>query len=121
MDYSTFTFTILLVPWPRKTAPRCSSTLFPAQAEDSPELRAPGRQTRMFRPKGPRIASVKCPGCSTEHPELTLAFYLYICPACKRYLGMPSQARIALIADAGTFRELDRKLVSKDPLKFVDS
>jgi len=75
----------------------------------------------MFQPKGPRVASVKCPGCKTEHPELTLAFYLYVCPACNRYLGMPSQARIALLADAGTFRELDRKLVSKDPLKFVDS
>ncbi len=75
----------------------------------------------MFRSKGPRVASVKCPGCKTEHPELTLAFYLYVCPACNRYLGMPSQARIALLADAGTFRELDRKLVSKDPLKFVDS
>src|SRR5258708_24036625 len=75
----------------------------------------------MFRSKGPRVASVKCPGCKTEHPELTLAFYLYVCPACNRYLGMPSQARIALLADAGTFRELDRKLVSKDPLKCVDS
>jgi acyl-CoA carboxylase subunit beta len=75
----------------------------------------------MFRPKDPKIASVKCPGCNAEHPELTLAFYLYVCPACNRYLGMPSQARIALLADAGTFRELDRKLVSKDPLKFVDS
>src|SRR5258708_19623604 len=75
----------------------------------------------MVRSKGPRVASVKCPGCKTEHPELTLAFYLYVCPACNRYLGMPSQARIALLADAGTFRELDRKLVSKDPLKFVNS
>src|SRR6202049_1813021 len=33
---------------------------------------------------------------------------------------MPSQARIALLADKGTFRELDRDLVSVDPLGFAD-
>jgi acetyl-CoA carboxylase carboxyl transferase subunit beta len=33
---------------------------------------------------------------------------------------MPSRARIATLADPGTFRELDRKLVSVDPLKFTD-
>jgi acetyl-CoA carboxylase carboxyl transferase subunit beta len=33
---------------------------------------------------------------------------------------MPSRVRIATIADAGTFRELDRKLVSVDPLSFKD-
>ena len=33
---------------------------------------------------------------------------------------MPSPARIATLADAGTFRELDRKLVSVDPLEFAD-
>ncbi len=33
---------------------------------------------------------------------------------------MPSRARIALLADAGTFRELDRELVSVDPLGFAD-
>lgn len=33
---------------------------------------------------------------------------------------MPSRARIATLADAGTFRELDGNLVSVDPLKFTD-
>ena len=33
---------------------------------------------------------------------------------------MPSPARIATLVDAGTFRELDRKLVSVDPLEFAD-
>ncbi|HEY2647175.1 MAG TPA: acetyl-CoA carboxylase carboxyltransferase subunit alpha/beta, partial [Candidatus Acidoferrales bacterium] len=33
---------------------------------------------------------------------------------------MPSYARIASLADAGTFRELDRELVSVDPLEFSD-
>jgi acetyl-CoA carboxylase carboxyl transferase subunit beta len=33
---------------------------------------------------------------------------------------MPSSARIALLADKGTFRELDHALVSVDPLGFAD-
>ena len=33
---------------------------------------------------------------------------------------MPSQVRIGTLADSGTFRELDRKLVSIDPLEFAD-
>jgi acetyl-CoA carboxylase carboxyl transferase subunit beta len=45
---------------------------------------------------------------------------LYICPGCNHYLSMPSSARIALLADPGTFRELDRNLVSVDPLGFAD-
>ena len=34
---------------------------------------------------------------------------------------MSSRTRIASLVDEGTFRERDRKLVSVDPLKFVDS
>ncbi len=45
---------------------------------------------------------------------------LYICPGCNQYLSMPSRARIASLADPGTFRELDRNLVSVDPLGFAD-
>jgi acetyl-CoA carboxylase carboxyl transferase subunit beta len=33
---------------------------------------------------------------------------------------MPSSARIALLADPRTFRELDRHLISVDPLSFID-
>ncbi|NDQ55557.1 MAG: acetyl-CoA carboxylase carboxyl transferase subunit beta [Acidipila sp.] len=33
---------------------------------------------------------------------------------------MPWQARIAMLADAGSFQELDRKMVSIDPLHFTD-
>ena len=33
---------------------------------------------------------------------------------------MPSPARIALLADPGTFREVDRNLISVDPLQFID-
>lgn len=74
----------------------------------------------MFRRKASMLPSVKCPGCGVEQSRSALEEQLYICPACNRHLPMPSRARIARLADPGTFRELDRKLVSVDPLKFTD-
>jgi acetyl-CoA carboxylase carboxyl transferase beta subunit/acetyl-CoA carboxylase carboxyl transferase alpha subunit len=64
--------------------------------------------------------TVKCPGCSTLHARAALESSLYICPNCGYYVSMPSHARIAALADPGTFRELDRNLVSVDPLGFAD-
>ena len=64
--------------------------------------------------------TVTCPGCGADHPEPAIQERHYVCPACNRLLSMPSKARIATLADAETFRELDRKLVSVDPLNFMD-
>src|SRR5580700_1878220 len=58
--------------------------------------------------------SLKCPSCGTQHSQAALEEKLYICPSCSHYFSMPSRARIATLADTGTFRELDRKLVSID-------
>jgi acyl-CoA carboxylase subunit beta len=74
----------------------------------------------MFRPKAAGLLIFKCPGCGAEHSTSSLEERLSICPACNRYFSMPSGARIATLADPGTFRELDRKLVSVDPLRFID-
>src|SRR5580704_8489517 len=62
----------------------------------------------------------KCPGCEAENSTSRLEENLYVCPACNRHLQMPSRVRIAKLADAGSFRELDRELVSVDPLEFAD-
>src|SRR6266852_5618798 len=74
----------------------------------------------MLRSKVAIPSSVKCPGCAKVQTRAALEENLYICPDCNHYLTMPSRARIALLADEGTFRELDRDLVSVDPLGFAD-
>lgn len=74
----------------------------------------------MFRGKQPLEKVARCPGCGAPHSTANLKERLYICPSCARYLPMPSRARIEMLADPRTFRELDRKLVSVDPLKFTD-
>ena len=75
----------------------------------------------MFEGKSsPAPRTIRCTACNAVHSVGSLAEHLYICPTCNHYLTMPSGARIGRLADPGTFREFDRKLVSVDPLKFMD-
>jgi acetyl-CoA carboxylase carboxyl transferase subunit beta len=43
-----------------------------------------------------------------------------VCAVCGYHGPMPAGDRVALLVDRGTFRELDRELVSVDPLNFID-
>jgi acyl-CoA carboxylase subunit beta len=87
---------------------------------DSHEAVTAPRKDKMVKRKGSGPASSKCPSCGTVHSRSELEERLYVCPECKHHLSMPSQARIATLADEGTFLELDRDLVSVDPLEFAD-
>ncbi|MBI2973947.1 MAG: acetyl-CoA carboxylase carboxyltransferase subunit alpha [Armatimonadetes bacterium] len=64
--------------------------------------------------------TVQCPSCGTVHQEPALAQALYVCPVCQTHLQMSARVRIALLADPRSFKELDRGLVSVDPLHFTD-
>src|SRR5437879_1036940 len=66
------------------------------------------------------MTTTKCPSCGTEHAADTLAKVLYVCPRCGTYLHMPARERIMMLADPRAFKELDRGLVSVDPLRFTD-
>ncbi len=66
------------------------------------------------------MTNTKCPSCGNEYPTETLVEHFYVCPACAAHLHMPAQARINLLADPKSFKELDRGLVSVDPLRFTD-
>jgi len=63
---------------------------------------------------------VKCPACNS------ISFYKEVkkqqntCPQCGYHFRMDANERIALLADEGTFVELDKNLEPNDPLKFVD-
>jgi acyl-CoA carboxylase subunit beta len=80
---------------------------------------APGK-VKMVRRKGSGLATSKCPQCGTVHSRAVLEEHLYVCQQCKHLLSMPSHARIATLADEGSFIELDHSLVSVDPLEFAD-
>jgi acetyl-CoA carboxylase carboxyl transferase beta subunit/acetyl-CoA carboxylase carboxyl transferase alpha subunit len=87
---------------------------------DVHEITPAPRKDKMARRKGSGPVSSKCPNCGTVHSRAVLEEHFYVCPECKHHLSMPSQARIATLADEGTFLELDRNLVSVDPLEFAD-
>src|SRR3989441_12595877 len=65
-------------------------------------------------------ASMTCPACSTAQPREPLARPLYVCPQCGASLHISARERIVMLADPRSFRELDRGLISVDPLRFTD-
>lgn len=62
---------------------------------------------------------IKCPKCG----ELTYsreAERLYqVCPRCNYHARLPARERVDLLADTGTFTEINAELEPSDPLSFV--
>lgn len=61
-----------------------------------------------------------CKSCGTEIPYADYVANHCICPECGTYFRMRAVERLDETMDAGTFQEIDRKLKSKDPIKFPD-
>ncbi len=61
---------------------------------------------------------VVCSGCKSVHKRSELLKTGYICPDCGRYVRVPARDRIRMIADSGSFYELDRGITSVDFLDF---
>jgi len=63
---------------------------------------------------------IKCPACGA------ISFYKEVqkefntCPKCEYHFRMNAEDRIKLLADEGTFVEMDKNLEPNDPLHFVD-
>ena len=64
---------------------------------------------------------VKCPGCQEILFRKELERRLNVCPKCGHHLRLTVDQRIVLLADRGSFEELDAELVAADPLGFQDS
>ncbi len=63
---------------------------------------------------------VKCPNCGDLLYSKELEHHARVCPKCGYHLRLRARQRIALLADAGSFREWDAGLRPRDPLGFVD-
>ena len=64
----------------------------------------------------PRI----CKKCSAEIPYADYLANHCICPECGAYFRMRAVERLDATVDKGTFQEIDKKLKSKNPIKFPD-
>ncbi len=61
-----------------------------------------------------------CPACHSHYRDDELAAALYVCGQCGYHFPMSARARIAWLADAGSFVEEAAEVRSADPLSFVD-
>jgi acetyl-CoA carboxylase carboxyl transferase subunit beta len=61
-----------------------------------------------------------CPGCASHYRDDELEQAAWICSQCDHHFAMGARARIAHVADDGSFVEEAAELRSEDPLGFFD-
>jgi acetyl-CoA carboxylase carboxyl transferase beta subunit len=61
-----------------------------------------------------------CPSCGSHYRDDELQQHLNVCPQCGHHFPMRARARIAQLADKGSFVEEAADLRSDDPLGFFD-
>jgi acetyl-CoA carboxylase carboxyl transferase subunit beta len=63
----------------------------------------------------------KCPSCSEIIHKKQLETNLWTCIKCGYHFRIGSEEYIQILLDKGTFREMDKKMRSADPLQFEDT
>ncbi|MFA7228368.1 MAG: acetyl-CoA carboxylase, carboxyltransferase subunit beta [Melioribacteraceae bacterium] len=63
----------------------------------------------------------KCEECGEIIHNKQLDISLWCCPKCNFHFRIGSEQYISIIFDKGTFKELDKKMKSGDPLEFTDT
>src|SRR5271170_6031752 len=61
-----------------------------------------------------------CPSCGSHYRDDELEAALFVCGHCSHHFRMPAGARIAFLADPGSFAEGADDVHSADPLNFYD-
>lgn len=64
---------------------------------------------------------VKCPKCDAALFRRDLEENLQVCKDCAHHFRLDAYSRLNLLYDDGKYEELDREVVSCDPLGFVDT
>ncbi len=82
--------------------------------------RGTGKPTREQMSGIPAGLWQKCPKCSALLYVKELERNLRVCPQCQYHFRLSTNERIALLTDAGSFREIDAELMSGNPLAFPD-
>jgi acetyl-CoA carboxylase carboxyl transferase subunit beta len=63
----------------------------------------------------------KCEDCGEIIHTKQLEVNLWCCPKCNYHFRIGSEQYISIIFDKGSFKELDKKMKSGDPLEFTDT
>ncbi len=81
-------------------------------------MRNPFRHLPQGRPFGNEEYELTCPSCRTVHRRSELLTSGFFCPSCSAMLRIPARDRIRLLADEGSFAELNAGISSLDFLGF---
>jgi acetyl-CoA carboxylase carboxyl transferase subunit beta len=60
----------------------------------------------------------KCPQCAVANYKKTLDENFQVCPKCGYHNPINAEQRIQMLADEGSFNEMDADLTTQDPLEF---
>lgn len=63
----------------------------------------------------------KCPSCNEIIHKKQLETSFWTCQKCNYHFRIGSEEYIKIILDEGSFKEINRKMCSGDPLEFVDT
>jgi acetyl-CoA carboxylase carboxyl transferase subunit beta len=63
----------------------------------------------------------KCPGCGEIIHKKQLESNYWVCNKCNHHFRIGSEEYIKVLLDEGTFKEMDKKMKSADPLQFEDT
>jgi acetyl-CoA carboxylase carboxyl transferase subunit beta len=63
----------------------------------------------------------KCDSCGEIIHKPALEQNMWVCHKCGFHFRIGSKDYIAILTDEGSFKEMDKKMTSKDPLGFVDT
>ncbi len=85
----------------------------------SVEQRGSGGDTPPERSRGTSHPNT-CPSCGSHYRDDELAATHRVCPQCGHHYPLRARERVARLADAGSFAEVDAELRSADPLSFFD-
>ena len=61
---------------------------------------------------------ITCPHCGRENERKAVVEALSVCPLCGYHFPIGAYYRLSSVLDSGSFRELNEKLTSNDPLRF---
>ncbi len=80
-----------------------------------------GEGEKSFKLKSAEGLWVKCNNCREIIYRKELERRAKVCPKCQYHFPISIEERIAMVADEGSFQELDRFLAPQDPLTFKDT
>jgi acetyl-CoA carboxylase carboxyl transferase subunit beta len=79
------------------------------------------RPTRSDDDNSPAGLWVKCEDCGAQIYKKDLEKNLYLCTECGHHYKMPADARVAMLADEGSFERWSGTIRATDPLSFEDT